>query len=159
SIFILLSWAAVSTGRLEAGAQDPSETKARQKTEASKPAAKKAAAGPSATKLTAEQEAGLARIKDLGGKLEFGASGQLIGIDFRKKEISGDQLEPLKQFPELTSLVLWGPGVANATLAPVAALKALTELELDQCTSVTDAGLEHIAGLVNLRSINLRQAS
>src|SRR5262245_26033337 len=93
----------------------------------SSPAA--AESGSPAKKLTSEQEDALAAIKGLGGKLEYDRQGALSGVDLRKQEISGSQLAPLGQIPHLKTLILWGPGVSDATLAPLAALKDLTDLE------------------------------
>ncbi len=75
---------------------------------------------------SAEQEAALAKIKDLGGKLEYDPDGTLAEIDFRKQEISGDQLaRPFREFPNLEAAqFLWGPSITDATLAPIAALTA-----------------------------------
>jgi hypothetical protein len=48
-----------------------------------------------------------------------------------------------------------GGRVTDDSLKHIAGLTELTDLELDNCSVVSDAGLEHLKGLVNLRSINL----
>lgn len=53
---------------------------------------------------------------------------------------------------------LSGGEVNDSSLAPVAALANLTDLDLSQ-TSITDAGLEHIKGLANLTRLNLNNTS
>jgi hypothetical protein len=116
--------------------------------------------GPAgAGKLSPEQQAAVAAIEKLGGKITYAKDGSAAGIDLRDQKVRSEQLEPIARFPQLKTLVLWGPRITNAAMTHVAGLTELTDLELDNCSTVSDAGLAQLKGLVNLRSINLRRSS
>ncbi len=53
-------------------------------------------------------------------------------------------------------LVLNATAVADAGLARLEAMAALSELSLDNCTGVTGRGLVHLQGIATLRTLRLQ---
>ena len=119
------------------------------KTKAAKPA-------PAAAKveLSEAQQQALAALKKLEAKITLGADGSVTGIDLGKIETLDEQVPPITAFPQLEKLVLWGPGISDAALDHVAQLTNLRDLVIENCSTVTDAGIEKLKTLTKLKSIN-----
>jgi Leucine-rich repeat (LRR) protein len=140
--------------------------------------------GPSAWAQgdNAEQERAIARIENLGGKVELDEQRPgkpVIKVDLRRTKITDADLEILKGLTQLRSLNLRSLGsitdagtkhlkgltalehldlghtkVGDASLEHLKDLTKLKTLTLDN-TPVTDAGLKYLKGLTDLRSLNL----
>ncbi|HVW00177.1 MAG TPA: hypothetical protein VHB77_07555, partial [Planctomycetaceae bacterium] len=131
------------------------EESAKQPELAEKPVVK---APPKQVELTDEQKQAIDDLKKLGGTIKTDASGNVVGIDLRDHAVKDDQLAPVLQFPNLKSLVIWGPDIHDAALDTVCQLTHLQELEIENCPAVDDAGVEKLKTLVDLKSINLRRS-
>ncbi len=60
--------------------------------------------------------------------------------------------EPLRRLPRLRRLSIWGPGVTDAVLADVAAIRGLKSLSI-YGSPATDTGFSHLASLANLTQL------
>lgn len=127
------------------------------------------------TTLTERQQAALAAIKQLGGKVDFSRGGRTTHtIDFDRTKVSDADLVHVKEFPtaqtvsmrfatnmtgagfvhfkgltNLANLYLPGSGVTDAGLAHLKNVPSLVNLYLRE-VAITDAGLAHLSGLTNL---------
>ena len=101
--------------------------------------------GPSAWAQgdNAEQERAIARIENLGGKVELDEQRPgkpVIKVDLRRTKVTDADLEILKAFTQVRSLNLGSLGVTDAGMKHLKGLTALEHLDL-QHTTVGDAGL------------------
>ncbi|CAI5496017.1 unnamed protein product, partial [Closterium sp. Naga37s-1] len=65
-------------------------------------------------------------------------------LDFRWSGVSDSALQGIGSLTSLKILRLWDTNVTNAGLAHLTGLSSLKELDLSQCTAVTDAGMVHV---------------
>ena len=100
----------------------------------------------------------IAKIEKLGGKVikdEESPGSPVFEVDFRgNKKITNNTLALLKDFPELTTLILTNTKISDGGLKELKHLPNLTTLEVDG-TKITDAGLKEIGYLENLSSLDL----
>ena len=78
----------------------------------------------------------------------------LSNLDLAEASIDNDGLQPLRNHPTLTRLVLNETKVTDAGLATVATIQNLECLELYRCF-ITDDGCKHIGKMKNLVKISL----
>ncbi len=88
------------------------------------------AAGGCGAKISPEQKAAMAKIQDLGGKVNFKHGG--YNVDLTKTPVEDQDLADLKAFSNLKILGLQG-------------------------TRITDAGLVHLHSIGSLESVNLER--
>ena len=69
--------------------------------------------------------------------------------------ITAGSLQPLEGMLSLMKLDLHSTGITDAELAVVSSLKNLTNLSIHKNPKLTDQGLQHLADLQNLVSVNL----
>jgi len=125
--------------------------------------------------LTARQQAALAAIKKVGGKVDFRRSGIADTVNFDQTSVSDSDLMHLKELPtldtislrfatnvtgagfehfkgltNLANLYLPAAGVTDAGLEPLKNVPSLVNLYLRE-VKISDAGLAHLSGLTNLR--------
>ena len=87
--------------------------------------------------------------------LQANGKGLLEIIDLSDSKVTNEDIAWIApHFPNLTSLDLWNTRVTDAGLQHVAGLNNLTKLNL-WGTLVTDVGLQHVAGLNSLTTLNL----
>jgi len=96
--------------------------------------------------VTSVTDAGLASLAKVQPKLRRLDLGVV-------RKITGAGLAHLAKLPKLQDLVLQGPGLDDAAAAAIAKLP-LRRLSLRR-TAITDAGLEHLAGMRHLEHIDL----
>jgi serine/threonine protein kinase/Leucine-rich repeat (LRR) protein len=95
-------------------------------------------------------EYGIRALKDLpSGPFDL----VMINLD-HNPEVNDDNIEKLKDLPNLVSLNVPGTRVGDSGLSRLKGLPKLSQLHLGD-TKVTDAGLVHLKGLTNLTSILL----
>jgi hypothetical protein len=105
----------------------------------------------------AEQEAAIAAIKKLGGKVHVDdkrPGKPVVAVGLRSTRVTDAGLVHLKGLTQLQGLDLNFTKVTDAGLVH---LKGLTKLQVLYLwrTEVTDAGLVHLKGLTQLQSLNL----
>ncbi|REJ94909.1 MAG: tetratricopeptide repeat protein [Planctomycetota bacterium] len=100
------------------------------------------------------REEAAARLAQIGGRLIESDSGEVVGFDAVRTEMSDADLPDLAAFPGLTELNLRETNVGDAGLEHVAELENLEFLGLTG-TQVTDAGLPHLTRLTELRFLTL----
>src|SRR6476660_5459838 len=113
----LIAWGAVAAAAMQMPgllADEPSGAAQPGAEPTGKPAAKS-----SAKELSVEQQAAVAAMEKLGGKVTYDKQNQVSGIDLRNQKIRPEQLAPLAQFPNLKTLVLWGGRVTDDSLKHV----------------------------------------
>jgi hypothetical protein len=104
-----------------------------------------------------DQDKAVAAVEKLGGKAEVDATQPgkpVIAVDLRGKEVTDEDLEQLKHFPQLQKLDLSVTKITDAGLATVGGLTQLQGLDLSG-TQITDEGLQHLKGLKQLRTLKL----
>ena len=103
--------------------------------------------------------AAVRRIDELGGKIEFDAAGNLIGVDLAGDRISAAavDLPHLHALPHLKKLKLSGGGITEEGIWHLSSIVGLTELSLLD-VQLDDAGLKRIAGLPNLVLLSIRRS-
>ena len=95
-------------------------------------------------------------LEQAGAKVRVDDTGNVIAIDARNTEITG---ETLRNLPMMKDLKLMGPQVTDATVAGLGGFQSLTSLALDR-TSVTDATLiDEIAKLPKLQQLFLAETA
>jgi Leucine-rich repeat (LRR) protein len=106
----------------------------------------------------AEQEQAIARIEKLGGAVELDEQRPgkpVIKVDLRRTKVTDADLEILKAFTQLRSLILLSLlGVTDAGMKYLKGLTALEHLDLGH-TEVGDAGLENLKDLTKLKTLTL----
>jgi WD40 repeat protein len=110
-----------------------------------------------AAKPKTEQEAAIAEIERLGGRLvidENSPERPVISLDAAGTEFDDAALQRLKGFTRLRELTLSDSMVTDAGLEHLKGLTQLRRLDISGLR-VTDAGLEHLKGLHQLRELNL----
>lgn len=83
--------------------------------------------------------------------------GQII-IDLAQTEFADEHIQHLATVPVVHQLNLAGTQVTDAGIAELAKFQnilSLSQLNLAGNTGITDAVIQHLQGLVNLREINL----
>ena len=102
------------------------------------------------------QDAAIAAIQKLGGKVEYNDSRKSVSL--RDLKITDADLKHLKELPDLTDLELRGTAVTDSGLAHLKDLNKLVILNLYD-TTIGDAGLEHLKGLTKLNFLMLKQTN
>jgi hypothetical protein len=107
-----------------------------------------------------------AEITAVGGKIETGPEGGIVGIDFyngnnplkgkggKNEAVTDAWLAKLEGIKSLQKLSLSNCAITNDGLAHLSGLTGLLDLNLT-LTPVSDAGLAHLAGLTELRNLGL----
>jgi internalin A len=106
----------------------------------------------------ASQEAAVAAIKKLGGRVTFDEQDPgkpVVHVSLFGQDVTDASLEHLKEMTSLTSLDLVNTRVTEAGLEHLKGLTNLQELCLPDSTRVTDAGLVHFNGLTSLQTLVL----
>ncbi|MDA0660809.1 MAG: hypothetical protein O2931_08995 [Planctomycetota bacterium] len=106
---------------------------------------------------SAEAEAAIAKIKELGGtvsQIAANSSEREVSFHLSDKEIGDSALEPLAQLPEIIAVNLRGTKVTDQGLLHLGKLSKLRRLHLEK-TGITDAGLAALKGLAELEYLNL----
>jgi hypothetical protein len=107
---------------------------------------------------TADQQAAIDRVKQLGGSVEL--DGKLDGkpivkIDLGNTSAGDDDLKLFKALKQLRWLNLWRTHVTSAGLAHLEGLADLAWLDLG-ATRVGDHGLAHLSRLSKLETLTLQ---
>ena len=103
----------------------------------------------SLTKLT-----GVARLQQLGAKIERGAEDRVIGVDLNDTQVTDAELVHLAGLADLKSLNLSRTAVTDEGLREIANLRRLKFLYL-YGAEVTDEGVKHLAELGRLEVLCL----
>ena len=102
-------------------------------------------------KTLTEEKAIVAKIKEMGGHVEFDRNKAVVKVRLRD-DVTDAGLEHLKGLTNLQDLYLGFSKVTDAGLEHLKGLTSLQGLNLNS-TQVTDAGLEHLKGLTNLQDL------
>lgn len=97
-------------------------------------------------KGTAVTDAGITEIAEIAG---------LSALTLQNTRITDKSLESLRRLPNLTSMDLIGTQITDDGLAHLAAHDNLHTLQLQNCRHISDAGIQHLAGLVGLEVLEL----
>ena len=109
-------------------------------------------------KSRAGQDAAIAAITKLGGRISFDKQNNLTKLDLDGTKVVDADLMQLKRLAQLESLTLNRTNVTDAGLEHLKALTQLSNLELYE-TTVSDAGLEHFSGLAQLKFLMLKRTN
>lgn len=102
---------------------------------------------------TSAQQTAIKHIEKLGGTVEFDSTNQkVVKIDLHKTEITDEDLEVLKHFPELTSLDVRITKIGDGAVEYIKDLKNLKFLNLFR-TNLTDKGLKELENLTELDTL------
>jgi hypothetical protein len=107
--------------------------------------------------LKRDQEVAL-QIERSGGNALFGDI--FSAVPFVRLTPNGphaDELKLLERLSQLESVKLSGTGVTDAMLEHLRGLHQLKCVQLGGCHQITDAGLEHLKGLSQLRELDLSE--
>jgi hypothetical protein len=77
----------------------------------------------------------------------------------RERTLTDDGAAALSTLTGLESLCLGFNAITDTTLARIAGLTNLRKLELGDVPGITDAGLVHLRGLTKLKHLNLERTS
>ena len=104
------------------------------------------------------QDEAVAAIEKLGGKVVVDQSRPekpVIGVDFGwNKRVTDRDLEVLKSFPHLRSVMLEKTNITDAGIEHLRSFSRLKSLNI-AATSVTESVMEFIGGLPELESLNI----
>jgi len=103
------------------------------------------------------EKAAVAKVQKLNAlALRLAQNTNLLRIDFslQGKDVKDEDLQTLRDIPNLVELNLGSTTVTDAGLAYIKDLSNLTRLQLHK-TKITDAGLQYLKGLQRLNSLNL----
>jgi hypothetical protein len=128
------------------------------------------AAPPAKDKATKEEERAIAAIKKLGGSIERDSKlpgNPVVEVDLSGKQTTDADLAHLKAFPELRKLDLKGNfdresernHLTDAGLKHLRDLHKLEHLNVAGHPDITDASIEHLEKLSNLKAIDLVDTS
>lgn len=112
---------------------------------------------PTAPVLRADDAEAIKIIQEKGGKVVIDEQGKhrpVVEIYLNKKTCGDAELALVKRFKYLRMLDLGGAPVTDTGLEEIAGLMSLDSLNLHE-TKVTSAGLKHLANLRSLRKIDL----
>lgn len=116
------------------------------------PTATEAAPAPAAP--TGDSEKAMSELKEVASDVKT-AGGYVTEVSFRGKEtLPEGSLAQLSQFPKLSSVLLNDVAISDDDLVAIGKLTSLTNLDLRGCP-VSNAGMEHLSGLTNLRVLRL----
>ena len=104
--------------------------------------------------LKEEEKRAAAAIEKLGGKIEFNANGEVIKVDLNNAKFSDDDLKNLERFTELEWLDLRVSTLTDAGMTHLAGLRKLKFLNVAR-TSVSDKGLSVLRGHTDLETLLL----
>ena len=123
------------------------------------------------------------RLEKLGGKIEYGASKAIVGVEvldeqcddedmpllaaapglrrlrIRSAGVSDKGLACLDNMKELKDLGLLFAAITDKTLSRIAPLTKLESLDLRGCIQITDKGLANLKGLKDLKTLRLQTPS
>lgn len=118
-----------------------------------------AESSPRAMPQYSQQQVAAARqmAADLGVVLQQDASGDVVGIDTAAKRswVDDYQMKEMLVFPGLQSLTVEGPSITDELAPRIAECRGLTFLAMRN-TLISDTGLRQLAGLQSLKVIDLR---
>lgn len=121
----------------------------------------KTESGPASGSQAAAQEdpAALAAVETLKGKVTRDADGFVIDVDLRGTAADDESLPVLAPLTRLRSLHLDELPITDAGIASLKSFKGpLASLDLRDC-ALTNAAMEHLAGIKSLRAIRLSGAN
>jgi Leucine-rich repeat (LRR) protein len=104
---------------------------------------------------SADQPAALARVRQLGGKVELGPSGRVVKVDLMDIQTSDQDVAAIAALGDLAWLRLWGPAITDDGVRQLRKLPRLRKLQL-LFTSMTDQGADCLAGMTTLEALDLR---
>jgi hypothetical protein len=102
-------------------------------------------------------EEAIARIKQLGGRVEYLTAGRkvvVVDLRFAVEGVSDDHLQYIGSLPDVVSVLLKRVAVTDAGLAHLAGISTLEHLDVSE-TAITDEGLKSLARLPVLKTLNL----
>src|SRR5688500_18485112 len=108
--------------------------------------------------LNEKQQAALAAITKLGGKVDFGSNGTAQTVHFDQTAVTDAHLVHIEQFPSVNTVSLRFAKVTGTGFAHFKALTQLKNLYLPG-SGVTDAGLEHLKHVPTLVNLYLRDVA
>lgn len=86
-----------------------------------------------------------------------GSKDTLTYLDLNETAFGSDAMANLVPFTNLETLELWFARITDDDLAQLAGMTKLKSLNLEQCTRVTSAGMDHLLKLPALEVLNLKQ--
>lgn len=99
-------------------------------------------------------DAAVQQLENLGAKLKWDASNQVILVDLSSCITANAGLDHVQYLPHVATLVL--PAlVDDSGLRSIGKLAALERLDLRPCGSITDARMVDVARLINLQVLTL----
>ena len=101
-----------------------------------------------------EEKRAAAAVEKLGGKVEFNSNGDVIKVDLNNTKFTDDDLKNLERFTELEWLDLRVSTLTDAGMAHLAGLRKLKFLNVAR-TSVSDKGLSVLRGHTELETLLL----
>ena len=116
------------------------------------------AIGVSCQCSAAAQPAAVGRIRQLGGKIETDAAGNVVAVNLLNCAMSDKDLKLLVELAGLKKLELWVAGITDGGIPFLAKLPKLEDLSLEN-TGITNAGVEAVAKIESLKSLNLRRTT
>ena len=108
--------------------------------------------------LAADAAAVIRRVESLGGKVQYDAWKQAVGVDLLDCPATDADVKRLTALAGLRELSLWGPDIHDDGVQRLESLPRLTTLVLEN-TELTDAGLETVATFRRLKSLGLRRSN
>jgi hypothetical protein len=92
-----------------------------------------------------------------GLKALHGSKGTLTYLDISETAFGSAAMDNLVPLTNLETLDMWFATIEDADLAKLAGMTKLKNLTLEQCRNLTNAGVEQIAKLPALETLNLNQ--
>jgi Leucine-rich repeat (LRR) protein len=86
-----------------------------------------------------------------------GSKDTLKYLDISETAFGSAAMDNVVPFSNLETLDMWFATIEDADLAKLSGMTKLKQLTLEQCGSITTAGIEHVAKLPALESLNLNQ--
>ena len=109
----------------------------------------------SAPAADASPNAAIAKIKQLGGKIELDTAGRVVKVDLMKIEISDADVQLVATLPDLQWLRLSGAGITDDSAKHLKGLQRLKMLGL-LFTDMTNDGLACVENMTTLDALDLR---
>ena len=100
----------------------------------------------------------LAALAETTSSLRKDGDGYVIEANFRKTKIGDDALAPLLDLRRIRSVLLNDTAITDAGMKTLGKLTTLTNLDLRGC-GVSNVGMKHLTGLKKLRGFKLSGAS
>ncbi len=103
----------------------------------------------------ADEAVAVAKIRQLGGQVEFNADRRVVKVYLHTTPVTDDDLAALEKLPQLQNVFLGKTQIGDAGLSHLSSAAELKTLSLNS-TRVSDEGLKSLAKLKNLKTLNLQ---